>query len=67
MDHHVVAQQADLGAALDVADADHTVSDLPNFRDVEDLLDERLTEVVFADVRRAFPTGSPLRHRRHCK
>ena len=44
VDHHVVAQQADLGAALDHAFRDHAAGDVAGLGDAEDLADLRVAE-----------------------
>src|SRR4030095_15171617 len=44
VDHHVVAQQADLGAALDHAFGDHAAGHVADLGDAEDLADLRIAE-----------------------
>ena len=52
MDHHVVAQQAHLGAAPDDAFGDHAAGDLADPGDVEDFADRGVAEEALAQGRR---------------
>src|SRR5690606_22443852 len=45
---HVVAEQANFCAALDLAFGDHTARDLADLRDIKDLLDRGLADILFA-------------------
>src|ERR1700728_3945499 len=51
VDDHVVAQQANLGAAADHAFGDHTAGDLAGLGDHEDLPDLGIAQEVLADSR----------------
>src|SRR5689334_8687787 len=48
VDHHVVAQQAHPGAALDHAFGDHAAGDLADLGDLEDFADFRVTQEALA-------------------
>ena len=60
VDHHVVADEAHLGAALDLAFDDAAAGDLADVRDVEHLEDLRLAEEDLADRRREQPRHRPF-------
>src|SRR5215212_1463043 len=59
VNHDVVADEPDMGAALDHAVEDAAARDLADLRDVEDLEDLRLAEPLLAQRR-----GEKARHRR---